>query len=244
MKKIFRFTGSGLAVYIALSASSAFAAVDTFYGTDPELDQQCSDLQKPADNSGYTSFADNIQVTGTSSSTVDLGVVSTVGIGTPTTTFTNFRDAHVNGQSVNIHAYGDKTVSYPGGALVTYQTQTTTVETRSAQCHVHKPTSGGTQDDDPGHPGYQIAPNGLQTDEPVSATTTTVTLGTRTETIPGPWIDPNASAIGGQVVICISPGRVPGNWRNQNGYTGNLGTCSRAWYDTLGSTPSVSLPGS
>jgi hypothetical protein len=124
---------------------------------------------------------------------------------------------------------------------VTYQTQTTTTVTRTGQCHVHKPTNGNAND--PDHAGYQIAPNGLQTPEPVSATTTTVTLGTRTEAIPGPWVDPNASATNTQVVICISPGRVPGTWRNQNGYTGNLGTCSRAWYDTLGSTPSVSLPG-
>jgi hypothetical protein len=240
MKKFSLYSATILA---ALTMSTgAHAAVDGIYGIDPVLDQQCSDLQRPSDNSGYTSFAENIQVTNDSSETIDTGILSTVGIGPATTTFTNFYGAHVNGQSVNIHAYGDKTVTYAGGALVTYSTQTTRTVTRSGKCHVHKVTEGQTQDDDPGHPGYQIAPRGLQTDEPVSATTVTVTTGTRTVTIPGPWIDPNASVIGGQVVICISPGRNPGAWRNQNGYMGNLGTCSRAWYDMLGSTPSVSVP--
>lgn len=44
-----------------------------------------------------------------------------------------------------------------------------------------------------------------------------------------------------QVVICISPTKNPGTWRQQNGYTG---TCSTAFFGTLGPVPipSNSLP--
>jgi hypothetical protein len=232
-------TAFALVVGAALP-STAFAAVDPIYGTDPMLDQACSDLQKPADNSGFTSFAENIQVVDTSTTTEQLGLLSIVGVGPSVTSYSNFSSARVNGQSVNIHALADKTVTYAGGAIATYQTKVTTTTVRQGTCHVHKQTEGNANDED--HPGYQIAPIGLQTTEPVQATSTEVTYGTTTVTIPGPWTDPNATG-NEQVVICISPGKKPGEWRNQNGYNGSLGTCSRAWYDTLGSTPSVSLPG-
>jgi hypothetical protein len=225
-----------------LAAEPDFAAsvsVPPITGDDPGLDAQCAALLNPSTSSGFTSIAVDVVEAVTSSVTVDLGLVSTVGIGPVTSVWSGFRGAHVNGQSVNIHAYGDYKVSYAGGAVQTYNTQTTTVYTKSGNCHTHKPTNGNTSDTL--HPGYQIAPAGLQGGV-VTSTRTVVTTGTRTVNIPGPWIDPNSSLQGAQVVICISPGRVPGNWRNQNGYNGSLGTCSRAWYDTLGSTPSVSLP--
>ncbi len=229
---------------IILIASGTFsgvahAGVDPIYGTDPVLDQACSDLQKPSDSSGFVSFADNIQNTGSSSVTENLGLISVAGSGTPQSTWSGFNNAHVNGQSVNIHAYGNLTVVYPA-SVETYETKTTTTTTRSSSCHVHKLDAGAPQDSP--HPGYSIAPTGLQTTDTVSATETTVTYGTNSVIVPGPWTDPNASTSGDQVVICISPGKKPGNWREQNGYDGSLGTCSRAWYDTLGSTPSVSLP--
>lgn len=220
--------------------SLAFAAVDPFYGSDTDLDQACSDIQKPSDNSGFVSFADNIQITGTSTLTEKLGLISTVGIGTPVSTYSGFVGAHVNGKSVNIHAYAKLSVVYAQGALETYQTKVTTTTTRSSTCHVHK-QDAGAQTDTP-HPGYSIAPTGLQTAATVSATSVEITYGTTTEVIPGPWTDPNAGGNNEEVVICISPGRNPGNWRAQNGYDGSLGTCSRAWYDTLGATPSVSVP--
>lgn len=231
-----------IAASLIFIPAPGFAAIDPIYGTDPELDQACSDLQKPSDESGYTSYAIDI-VNGTPSSvTVDDGPTVTVGIGAVSTVFGNYNGAHVNGQSVNIHAYGDKVTSYAGGATETTPTKTTTTVTRSAGCHVHKLTEGNDQD--PLHEGYNVAPAGLQTDEPVSATTTTVTYGTRTTTIPGPWIDLANTVYGGQFVICISPGRNPGAWRGQNGYVNQIDgkSCSRAWYDTLGSTPSVSVP--
>jgi hypothetical protein len=218
----------------------AFAAVDPIFGEDPELDQKCSDLQRPADSSGFTSLAIDIQTVGTPTVvTENLGLISVVGNGPATTTYANFRNARVNGQSVNIHADADLTVVYMGGSIETYQTRITTTTTRQGSCHVHKPTNGTS--DDPLHDGYDIAPPGLQTSEPVTATTVEVTYGTTTVLNPAPYVDPDASG-SGQVVICISPGRNPGAWRAQNGYDGSIKPCSRAWYDELGSTPSVSVP--
>jgi hypothetical protein len=231
----------------ALCCASAFAllampqvAAAQIVGENPELDAKCLELMKPAARSDYTTLAINVTST-SSSSTVDTGPGVVTGIGTPTYgNWTNFRGFHVNGQSVNIFAFGDRSVIYPDGYRTTIPTLTTTVT--SGECHVHKPVSGNGTGDDPLHPGFDNAPPGLQTDEPVSVTSSTSVAGFRSFDTPGPWTDPNASIAGGQVVICISPGRVPGTWRNQNGYTGVPRACSRAWYDELGSTPSVSLP--
>ncbi|WP_125964208.1 hypothetical protein [Sphingomonas koreensis] len=223
------------------AAFAAFPSAAFAQSEYPELDAKCTELLKPGTSSDFTAMAINVQSSETTT-TEDLGLISIVGIGPATSTYSGFTSPRVNGQSVNIHALANLTVTYAAGALATYQTKITTTTTLTGQCHVHKPTPGNVQDDDPLHPGYSIAPPGLQIDDPVTSTSTSVTYGTRTETIPGPWTDPNASQGGAQVVICISPGKVPGNWRPQNGYDGSLGTCSRAWYDTLGSTPSVSLP--
>ena len=116
--------------------------------------------------------------------------------------------------------------------------------TRSSTCHVHKPTEGANQEEI--HPGYQIAPNGLQTDGTVSVDSVTTEPGFRVVNFAGPWTDPSASIIGGEFVICNSPGRNPGAWRGQNGYVSQIAgkTCSTAWYNLLGSTPSVSVPAS
>lgn len=236
MKKFVVLGGSAIALAVMACPNVAAAQVT---GTDPELDAKCMALLKPAAQSEFTAIAIDI-TTSSTSTTEDDGIISTVGIGTPTYKYSNFRGAHVNGQSVNIFAYADLSVVYAAGALETIRTKITTITTRTGTCHVHKPTNGA--DNDPLHPGYSIAPPGLQIDEPVTATSTTVTYGTRTETIPGPWTDPNASTVGGEVVICNSPGRNPGTWRAQNGYDGSLGQCSTAWYNTLGSTPSVSVP--
>lgn len=229
------------AALLALPTPS-FAAIDLVYGTNPELDALCNALQRPSDASGYTTFATNIQST-SSSSTVDSGPTVSTGIGTATYTRT-YRNAHVNGQSVNIHAYGDRIATYANGHTETTPTTTTTITTLTGSCHVHKLSSGGAEDHDGDHEGYNVPPPGLQTTEPVgTAGTTTITYGTRTETFAGPWVDPNATTYNDEFVICISPTRNPGVWRSQNGYTNQLGqVCSTAWYNTLGSTPSVSVP--
>jgi len=228
-------------VVSALSASPAAAAIDPVYGTDPDLDELCSDAQRANANSSFVSFADDIRYEAPEVISEEVGAtpISIVGIGTPDTIYGNFSGARVNGHSPNIHADAETTLRYPGGAVATYKTTITTKVTRSAGCHVHKPTQGANQEEI--HPGYQIAPPGQQTADRVSTFELVVTHGTKTVNIPGPWTDPNASGTS-QVVICISPGSAPGNWRNQNGYDGSLGVCSRDWYDTLGSTPSESLP--
>ena len=248
---------SALALILSTTASPAFAVVDpTFGGTYPALDAECDLLLNPGENSGFTTFAlvdasDPGTSVVTTTETVDTGVISTVGVGTPTTTGTQWLGAHVNGQSPNIWATGGLTVTYPG-SKVTYATLTTVTTTVTAVCHVHKPTEGTTQDDDPLHPGYKIAPPGQQKDY-VTQTTTTTTTGTREEIINEPWVDPVATTFRKNILICISPGTSTGpkggTWRTQHGYVnGSLGagsTCSTTWYYQLQAiypVPTESLP--
>ena len=141
---------SAVAAFALLSPALAHAAVDPVYGgEDPDLDQACSDIQKPDDNSGFVSYAENI-TSSSSSVTVDTGIVSDVGIGPSIFTIGNYRNAHVNGQSVNIHAYGDKVTTYLGGHTVTYSTKTTTTTTHAKPKpqNLHMPRSRSRQ----GHP--------------------------------------------------------------------------------------------
>jgi hypothetical protein len=232
---------STAAVAAALLAMPApgFAAVDTIFGTNPVLDNLCNDQLNPNDNSDFTTYA---IVTGTpviTSVTVDNGPTTYAGIG-PSTTVLTYRNAHVNGQSVNIHAYGDRVTSHVGGATATTPTKTTVTTTVNAGCHVHKPTNGNSPSDTL-HQDY-MSPPGLQLN-PVSSSSTDITYGTRSETLAGPWIDPNATAYNIEFVICISPTKNPGVWRGQNGYISQLGrTCSTAWHDSLGLSVSNSLP--
>lgn len=222
----------------------SFAAIDPIYGTGSEADIACDAVLNANDNSGFTTYALTDTVGSTSAGvTVDdpNGVITEVGTGTPTTTYTDFDNARQNGQSVNIHADAKKTVVYPG-SIRTIPTITTVTVTHNVTCHVHKLTNGNDQDEL--HAGYNIAPPGLNA-QVGSATyeDEDITFGTRTETSNVPYIDPNASSDSAQVVICISPGKKPGDWRAQNGYDGSLGTCSRAFYDSIpASTPSVSVP--
>ena len=45
----------------------------------------------------------------------------------------------------------------------------------------------------------------------------------------GEGFDTSETLIIGQVVVCISPKKLPGTWTKQNGYTGSL--CTTAWYN-------------
>ena len=235
---------------LAAAANEEPSTVDETYGMNPDLDQACADLLNANGNSGFRTFAENVTTTVGDPVTVDDGPTVTTGIGMVVFTMNGYRDAHVNGQSVNIHAFADLIATYPDGALETTPTKTTVTTTRSGSCHVHKPTNGNNQETI--HPGFQIAPPGQQVDDPVTTTSTVTTFSTRTNTIPGPFVDPTQSRIGSEFVICISPSTttkkgVPGVWRGQNGYVSQLGrTCSTAWYSELNpaGTPSVSLPAS
>jgi hypothetical protein len=230
---------------LLLLPAPSFAAIDTdFGGLYPDGDIACDDVLRANDNSGFTTYALTDDIGSTSGPvTIDdpNGVVTVVGIGTPTTTYSEFKNARQNGQSVNIHADAKKTVVYPG-SQTTIPTITTVKTTHNVTCHVHKLTNGNDKDEL--HEGYNIAPPGLNAQVgSASYETTETTHGTRTETSNLPYIDPNASSDSAQVVICISPGKVPGTWRAQNGYDGSLGTCSRAFYDSIpATTPSVSVP--
>ena len=205
---IFRTCGA-LSVAAAMCAvpAPALAGIDPVYGgADAELDQLCSDLQKPSDQSGFVSYADNVQTGQPVIVVTETGPAVSSGIGPATVgAITNYRNAHVNGQSVNIHAYGDRATVYAAGHRETTPILTTTTVTRSASCHVHKATEGHNQEEI--HPGYQIAPNGLQTDGTVSLDSVTSLPGVRVADFAGPWTDPTASIIGGQFVICNSPTR-------------------------------------
>lgn len=242
---------SGAAVAMALSAFStpAFATIDPIYGgTYPQLDQTCDELMKPDSASGFVTYA----IVDTAGATVTygtktFGATTTTGIGPATTTIGNYNGAHVNGQSVNIHAYGDTVTSYAGGASTSTPWSRLKTTSTPVTCHVHKSTPGNGNDSLHGN-DYTVAPPGLQTDQFTSLAVTTDT-GTDTGTIQGPWIDLNATTYHGEMVICISPTRNPGQWRGANGYpVGGLGApmlaCSKAWHDALlgGQSPSVSVP--
>lgn len=234
-----------MATTLLTMPTPGFAAIDVL-GTNPVLDQQCNDQLNPSDNSDFTTYAVIVGSPDVSSSTVDTGPTIYVGIGLATSVLGNYRQAHVNGKSVNIHAYGDRVVTYAAGANGMTPTLTTVTTTTNASCHVHKPTPGNSPTDTL-HDGF-IAPPGLQ-DLVASSTTSEMTPGTRSSSIPGPWIDLANSVYGGEFVICISPSTTlvkgnPGAWRGQNGYVSQIDgrTCTTAWHDSLGSSVSVSLP--
>lgn len=224
----------------------SLAAVDTNFGTNPDADAACDVAMNPDDKSDFTTYAISVSGGTTSSVTTDNGPTVTAGVGTPTTTVSNYDRAHQNGQSVNIHAYADRLVTY-ASALATTPTKTVTTTTYDVGCHTHKPFQNGGNDNDEHQLGGETvrynAPRGLE-----SHTTTiqseVTTYGSRTATVAGPWIDPTTSQYGVQMVICISPTKNPGTWRGANGYLSQLGRpCSTSWFNELGSTPSVSVPG-
>ena len=233
---------------LAAAANEEPSTIDPMYGTNPDLDKACADALNANGHSGFRTFAENVTTMVGSPVTVDDGPTTTTGIGMVVFTMTGYRDAHVNGQSVNIHAFADLTATYPDGALESTPTKTTVTTTLTGRCHVHKATNGAMQEAI--HPGFQIAPPGQQVDDDVTATTTMTTFGTRTNPIPGPFVDPTQTRMGSEFVICISPSAiikkgVPGVWRGQNGYVSQLGrSCSTAWYNELNpaGTPSASLP--
>ncbi|MEO6580364.1 MAG: hypothetical protein ABIN83_04355, partial [Sphingomicrobium sp.] len=135
---------AAMATTLLAMPTPSFAAIDTL-GTNPVLDQQCDDQLNPNDNSGFTTYAIVTGVPSVTSSTVDTGPTTYVGIGAATVTQT-YRDAHVNGKSVNIHAYGDRVTTYADAAGTT-PTLTTVTTTVTAGCHVHKPTNGNSPSD-------------------------------------------------------------------------------------------------
>jgi len=223
-----------------LTAAAAPAPADEFVDPYPELSAMCAEIQKPNTNSGFSSVAINVLEGQTSTSEVDdpNGIATTVGNGTPTIAKT-FENAHVNGKSVNIHADITEIATFATSTTTIPTLVTTTVST-SFDCHVHKMVNGMGTGDDAFHPGFNEAPQGLQRGLSVETSSSTLP-GSRQEPGPSPFVVMLMD--GEEGVICISPTKNPGTWRNANGYKGNLGTCSRAWHDSLGlSQPTASIP--
>ncbi|HET9639445.1 MAG TPA: hypothetical protein VFP12_09590 [Allosphingosinicella sp.] len=140
----------------------------------------------------------------------------------------NANSQHRHGGSPNIFGGFTVTSVYTGGSSETLNTYSATT-TYTFGCRVWKDLPNGNT----------IEPNGLQ----IEATQTLdETLVTRTETVT--VNNPNETVVtAGDGVICISPNKNPGTWRNQNGYTGACNTT--LFYSLAGipdPIPSNSLP--
>jgi len=136
---------------------------------------------------------------------------------------------HRHGGSPNIFGAFTVTSVYTGGSSETLNTYSATT-TYTFGCRVWKVVEGN---------GNIIEPNGLQIDY---GQTLDETLVTRTETVT--VNNPDTTVVtAGDGVICNSPTKNPGTWRNQNGYTGE---CSTALFSSLAGIPepipSNSLP--
>ena len=215
----------------------------------PEADGACDAALNPNENSGFKTYALSVSSNSTSVTSDDPSQLTTTsGYGIATTTFANFVGAHQNGQSVNIHAYGDRTVVY-AQTLITVPRKTVTTTTYTASCHTHKPFQNGGNDNDVHQLGgvdvKYNSPNGLQiSHQGTYQTIETAPAAPRTVISEDDFVDPVASQNHVEVVICISPGKVPGSWRYANNYNGNLGNCPTLWTQIHASTPSVSVPAS
>ena len=221
----------------------SFAAIDTDFGTRPVADAACNAALNPNDNSDFTTYAlDDGTSTPGASVTTDNGDAVLSGYGTSSTVHSNFEAPRQNGQSVNIHALAKLSITF-AQTLATIPTKTVTETIVQVGCHTHKPFQNGGNDNDPHQLGGETvkynAPNGQQS-HTASYTTSVTTYGTRTEIRNVPFYENPTSK--GQVVICISPGSRPGQWRFANNYNGQLGTCAAMWTQILASTPSVSVP--
>lgn len=226
-------------MFTTMAAPSPPAFVDPY----PELSEICADAQKPNVKSGFSSVAINVDEGARRQTTVDdpNGTPSTVGNGTPVIEKL-FARAHVNGQSVNIHADITEKATY-ASSTTTIPTIVTTITETTFDCHVHKAVNGNGTGDDEEHSGFNLSPNGLQRGLSVETSRSTAP-SIRTTPGPAPFVVFFRDGEAG--VICISPSKPTpkGTWRGQNGYTNQLGReCSTAWHNELGSSqPTASLP--
>lgn len=132
---------------------------------------------------------------------------------------------HRNGSSPNIFGFFNSTVTYSGGLLVQ---DVTTVDRYNVTfgCLVTKPNG-------------EVAPRGRQIpNDGTLFVNYDLNAATTQDTVSAPDY---TEVVSDERVICISPTKNPGTWRQQNGYTG---TCSTAVYLSLGgATRSNSVPG-
>jgi hypothetical protein len=198
-----------------------------------DLQTACEDLLRPNDpNSEYQTEPTGVtEVTGAEFLSNSQVLSSTPGgVLLSQTSVYNANSQHRHGGSPNIFGGFTVTSVYTGGSSETLNTYSATT-TYTYGCRVWK-TVGPDND-------HVVQPPGLQVDY---GQTLDETLVTRTETVT--VNNPNTTAItAGDGVICISPTKNPGTWRNQNGYTG---ICSTALFNSLAGIPepipSNSLP--
>lgn len=182
------------------------------------LQQICEDALNPNDpNSEFQTEPSSVSELTGPEFLQDSQVLSSTpgGVLISQTSVYNPNSQHRHGGSPNIFGGFTVTSTYTGGSSETLNTYAQTT-TYTFGCRVWKTTgNGGTIEPN----GLQI-PFGLTYDDTVVTRTETVTVN-----------NPNTtSSTTGDGVICISPTKNPGTWRNQNGYTG---TCSTALFNSL-----------
>jgi hypothetical protein len=226
-----------LAATALVISSFSPALITPAFAVTPEaqadLQTACEDLLRPNDpNSEFQTEPTGVtEVTGAPFLSNSQVISSTPGgVLLSQTSVYNANSQHRHGGSPNIFGGFTVTSVYTGGSSVTLNTYSATT-TYTYGCRVWKTV--GPDDD------HVVEPPGLQVDY---GRTLDETLVTSTETVT--VNNPNTTAVtAGDGVICISPTKNPGTWRNQNGYTG---PCSTALFYSLAGIPdpipSNSLP--
>jgi len=195
-----------------------------------ELQSVCEAALNPDDAAEFNTEPTGVsEVTGAEFLQSSVVLSSTPGgvLLSQTSVYAGDSTRHRHGGSPNIFGGFTVTSVYSGGSSETLNTYAQTT-TYTFGCRVWKDTPGGT-----------IEPNGLQIPVGLSSDETLVT---RTETVT--VNNPNTTEVtSGDGVICISPNKNPGVWRNQNGYTG---PCNTTLFYSLAGIPepisSNSLP--
>jgi hypothetical protein len=213
-----------LSVVAALLSCSVMTSTPAFAQVAPtaQMQQTCSatNILNPDPNSKYTSTLDPASVTSSVGEEYELSRTTTAStpsgvlLGTTPAVFIAGSEGR-NGGSPNIFGEFKSTATYSGGSLS--QTVVYAEDTEyTFGCIVSKTTNNGNV----------TTPPGLQVD----GLKTTVTTTTRTEyvVVSAPNVTADYFTSG---VICNSPLKNPGVWRNQNGYTG---VCSTEKYLSLG----------
>ena len=221
---------------VATSLSPAF--VTPAFAITPEaqadLQDYCTDALQPNDpNSEFQTEPVGVTESVGAEFLQSSQVISSTPGGvliSQSTVFDGNGSRHRHGGSPNIFGGFTTTSVYTGGSSETLNTYAQTT-TYTFGCRVFKTVGNGNE----------IEPDGLQIPYGVQIQDTQVT---RTDTVT--VNNPNVTQVtNDDRVICISPTKNPGTWRNQNGYTGE---CSTALFYSLAGIPepipSNSLPAS
>jgi hypothetical protein len=221
MKKSIALVAMCATALSPIFATPAFAQVAT---PTAQMQATCAAtaVVNPDPNSTYSATFDTASVTSDVGDEVisDLDVIEDIPggqvVGVVGPTFTGILGRH--GGSPNIFGEFETVTEYSGGSYIAdvEYSQTTTF---TYGCIVSKTNSQGKV----------TTPPGLQ----VEGLTIPITEVTRTERIEES--NPNTfETTLADKVVCNSPEKNPGKWRNQNGYTG---VCSTALFNSLPGMP-------